>query len=262
MSKDQQTEAYSGRACGEWVRDFYSTPVVLDHYRRATGNIGLWISEEKLFCELFAKDDRILDLGTGTGRIALGLAELGYRHLMGMDLSKEMIKEARRIARLLELAVSFRQGDATALKLDDGLFDGVIFGFNGLMQIPGRDNRLAAMREVRRVLRPGGRFVFTSHDRELPKYRKFWEAERRRWNAGKQNPALIDFGDRWEMTDLGQLFIHVPVPAEVREDLKACGFKVEWDRLRSTIAVERPATRQFSDECRFWCASAMEEGAG
>jgi SAM-dependent methyltransferase len=236
------------------IRDFYETPVVVDHYRRATANIGLWRSEELVFTRLFQKDDRLIDLGTGAGRIAIGLAELGYRHVLGVELSREMIKEARRIARLLELSVAFRQGDATRLKFEDGLFDGAIFGFNGLMQIPGRQARRQAMREIRRIVRPGAAFVFTAHDRDSPKFRKFWQQEQARWNKGKQKPELLEFGDRWEETPLGTLYIHVPTAAEVREDLAATGWTCEWERPRSAIAAECLHTREFSDECRFWVA--------
>ena len=99
----------------EKVRDFYDDPDVVNHYRRATANIGLWKSEQIVFERVFDKDARILDLGTGTGRIAIGLAEIGYNHVLGIELSREMAKEARRIARVMELSVYFRQGDATKL---------------------------------------------------------------------------------------------------------------------------------------------------
>jgi ubiquinone/menaquinone biosynthesis C-methylase UbiE len=236
------------------VQAFYDDPVVVDHYRRATANIGLWLSEEIVFRRVFDPGDRILELGSGTGRITIGLAEIGYTHVLGVELAREMVKEARHIAKLLELSVFFRQGDATSLKFEDDLFDGAIFGFNGLMQIPGRENRRTALAEIRRVVRPGGALVFTTHDRQNPRYRNFWKAERTRWAKEKQTRELLEFGDRYEDTDLGRLFIHVPTPEEVREDLKATGWKGEWDSLRSAIAKESPATVQFSDECRFWVA--------
>jgi len=236
------------------VKAYYEDPGVVEHYRRATASIGLWISEEMVFERVFEKDDRILELGTGTGRIAIGLAEIGFPHVMGIELSTEMVKEARHIARVLELSVYFRQGDATQLKFEDDLYDGAIFGFNGLMQIPGRAERLKALKEIRRVVRPGGALVFTTHDRQNPRHRNFWKEEQKRWNKGQQKAELLEFGDRWEKTEHGMLFIHVPAPEEVREDLQATGWKCEWDSLRSAIAKESAATQQFSDDCRFWVA--------
>jgi ubiquinone/menaquinone biosynthesis C-methylase UbiE len=243
-----------GKINADTVKAFYDDPVVVDHYRRATANIGLWLSEELVFRKVFDPGDRILELGTGTGRIAIGLAEIGYSNILGIELSRGMVKEARRIAKVLELPVFFRQGDATRLKFEDNLFDGAIFGFNGLMQIPGRDNRRTALCEIRRVVRPGGALVFTTHDRQNPRYKNFWKAEKARWAKDKQLKELLEFGDRYEDTELGKLFIHVPTPEEVREDLQATGWKSEWDSLRSTVARETPATVQFSDECRFWVA--------
>lgn len=237
-----------------WVKSYYDEPDVVEHYRRATANIGLWKSEEILFSRVFNKKDRLLELGTGTGRIAIGLAELGYEHLLGIELSKAMVKEARRISSVLELSVAFQQGDATRLNFEDNLFDGAIFGFNGLMQIPGRASRHKALMEIHRVVRPGGAFVFTTHDRHNPRFRKFWRQEQDRWNKGRQKPELLEFGDRWEETDMGTLYIHVPTPEEVRQALQDAGWKSEWDSPRSAIAREAMPTREFSDECRFWVA--------
>jgi SAM-dependent methyltransferase len=242
----------------EQIKDYYDDPDVVEQYRRALANIGLWRSEEIVLERVFAKSDRILELGTGTGRIAIGLAELGYEHVLGVELSRRMASEARRIARVMELSVYFRQGDATALDFEDNLFDGAIFGFNGLMQIPGRDNRLKALSEIHRVVRPGGALVFTTHDRHNPRHRNFWKSEKLRWNKGKQKPELLDYGDRWEKTEFGMLFIHIPTPEEIRQDLQSTGWKAEWDKLRSSIAIERPETLAFSDECRFWVARKPE----
>lgn len=242
----------------DWVKAYYDDADVVEHYRRAVANVGLWKSEKIVFKRLFNTGDRILELGAGTGRISIGLAGLGYRHLLGIELSREMVKEARRIVKLLELSVAFQQGDATRLKFEDNLYDGAIFGFNGLMQIPGREQRRVALTEIRRVIRPGGVFCFTTHDRLNPRFRKFWKDEQTRWNKGKQKPELLEFGDRWEETEMGPLYIHVPTPEEMRRELQLTGWKCEWDQPRSSIAHESPHTREFSDECRFWVARKPE----
>ncbi len=240
------------------VKDYFSSEPVVRHYEKAAVQVGLWDSEKEVFTKQFNPNDRLIDVGTGAGRIALALCDLGYRYVIGIDPSKELIRSARKIARLYEYSVAFKTGNATQLKFEDNLFDGAIFGFNGLMQIPGRDQRRLAMQEIWRVVRPGGSFVFTSHDRGLNRWKKFWKAEQKRWDEGRQNSRLLEFGDRCEETDLGLLFIHVPTIDEVKEDLTATGWVLEADRLRSQICNESLPVREFSDECRFWIARKPE----
>ncbi len=241
------------------IQTYFNDDSVVEHYARAVNRVGLWKSEETIFTRVFRPKDTILDLGTGTGRIAFGLAELGYERVMGADISRQMIRRGREINRLLDYGVAFHVADATALPFGDRLYEGVIFGFNGLMQIPGADRRLQAMREVFRVLAPGGWFVFTTHDRDAPHHRKFWIKERKRWNKGAQDPDLLDFGDRYEETPLGKLYIHIPTRDEVRAALKEAGFRIDVDVPRSSIAQESIPVREFSDECRFWIAQRPEE---
>jgi len=245
----------------EHVKAYYRRPEVLDHYVRAASAVGLWQSEEKIIRRLFQPGDRILELGTGAGRIAFGMEEIGYQHIMAVDLSKEMVAEARRLAGALESRVVFQVADARKLSFPDASFDGAIFGFNGLMQIPGRRNRVAALKEIRRVLRPGAWFVFTTHDRNNPRHEEYWRQQREIWDAGGQDPLREDFGDRYEDTPLGRLFIHVPVPEETRADLAESGWRVEVDIMRSQLANENPATREFSDDCRFWIVQKAVPGS-
>ncbi|MEZ5278517.1 MAG: class I SAM-dependent methyltransferase [Opitutaceae bacterium] len=239
---------------GETVRRYYRDPVAVRHYADAAARIGLWASEEVVFTQVFDRNDTLLDCGCGAGRIALGLWELGYQKILGFDFSREMIEEARRLSRLLDYGIPFRVADATRLNFEDGIYDGAIFGFNGLMQIPWRANRRKAMIEIARVLKSGGLFVFTSHDRDLNRYRELWEEERALWDSGRQGDGLLEFGDRHAETPEGMVFIHIPRPADVKEDLELTGFELLESHLRSEIASESEAVRAFSEECRFWIA--------
>lgn len=236
------------------VKAYFARQQVVDHYSRATARIGLWRSEEKLFTQLFKPTDSLLEVGTGTGRIALALWELGYERILGIDISKEMIAQARQMAMVLEYGVPFQVMDATRMGFGANVFDGAIFGFNGLMQIPKRANRRKALEQIQAALVSGGYFVFTTHDRDLASRAAFWAEEKARWDAGEQNPLIDEFGDRYEPTELGELFIHIPNRQEVLEDLEATGWEYVEDHLRCEIANEPQEVRDFADECRFWIA--------
>ena len=234
------------------VKAYFDAEGVVDHYAKAATELGLWLSEEKIFTRIFDPKDSLLELGCGAGRIAIGLYELGYRNVLATDYAREMVARARRLAEVLEYSIPFRVADATALEFEDDVFDGAIFGFNGLTQIPQAGQRAQALREILRVLRPGALFVFTTHDREQSAHRDFWAAETLRWEYGTEKPELDDFGDRTEPTDHGTHFMHVPTVAEMQALLAEVGFRLEASVMRSELAQESVEVEAFADDCRFW----------
>lgn len=134
-------------------------------------------------------------------------------------------------------------------------FAGALFMFNGLMQIPGRENRRVALRELHRVCRPGAPLLFTTHDRDhSPTECALWRLETLRWIRGEQDPRLVEFGDRYFEDQAGRTFMHLPDRREILEDLAATGWRHEFDEMRAKLAREPRAVRDFSDECRFWVA--------
>ncbi len=133
-------------------------------------------------------------------------------------------------------------------------FDGALFMFNGLMQIPGRENRGAALRGLHTLCRPGAHFIFTTHDREDPKDAKEWTKEAARWAVGEQDSQLLEFGDRYFSDDTGNTFMHLPDRKEVLDEMTATGWSHVYDSTRNELASETPKVRNFSDNCRFWVA--------
>jgi demethylmenaquinone methyltransferase/2-methoxy-6-polyprenyl-1,4-benzoquinol methylase len=98
---------------------------------------------------------RILDVATGTGLVAFGLARRGA-NVVGLDQSEHMLAGARgRLAARPELAnrVSFVRGEAEQLPFADGEFDALTFTY--LLRYV--DDRAATMQELARVVRTGGR---------------------------------------------------------------------------------------------------------
>jgi demethylmenaquinone methyltransferase/2-methoxy-6-polyprenyl-1,4-benzoquinol methylase len=92
--------------------------------------------------------DRTLDACCGTGDLAIGAQRTGA-DVVGLDFSERMLERARRKAPELE----FVQGDVLALPFDDAWFDSAVVGF-GVRNVEDLD---ACLRELRRVLRAGGR---------------------------------------------------------------------------------------------------------
>lgn len=237
------------RLTTEDVGEICDAPEFVEHYRMSLRRIGLWRSEEILVDRFFSPEERLLDLGCGAGRIAFGLWDRGFRKVQGIDVSQKLIEVARLHAEETERPVPFSVGDATKLDYSDGAFGGVIFGFGGLMQIPGREQRRKALKEIFRILVPGGFFIFTTHDREMEEYRDFWEEE-----ANRPLGEGLEFGDLHEEGPHGMVFVHVPSQQEVEEDLAASGWKEFETFLRSDIAEESEAVEELSDPCRFWIA--------
>lgn len=238
----------------ERVRGYFNEEGAVQHYAKAVANVGLWESEEKLARRHFRLEDELLDLGCGAGRVSIGLWELGFLNVRGADLAESMVAEANRIADCLGCPIRFERQDATGLDFPDGSFDGVIFAFNGLMQIPGRKNRRAALREIHRILRVGGRFLFSTLDREDRLYSKVF-ADRDDFDHDlTRNRNLVEYGDRHFATEHGTTFMHVPLSSEVMEDLEQTGFELLEEASRSSLARESHQVLSFSEDCRLWVA--------
>lgn len=95
-----------------------------------------------------------LDVGCGTGFLALLLAELGHR-VVGVDAAEAMLEQAAAKAIRAGLDVRFQQADAEQLPFGDGVFD-LVVERHVIWTLPDPATALA---EWMRVLRPGGRLV-------------------------------------------------------------------------------------------------------
>jgi ubiquinone/menaquinone biosynthesis C-methylase UbiE len=105
---------------------------------------------------------RVLELACGTGRLTRRLRERlpADAHLTATDLNEPMIALAQTLVAGTGAAIDWQPADATSLPFADTAFDAVVCQF-GLMFFPDKP---AAVREARRVLVPGGRFLFSVWD--------------------------------------------------------------------------------------------------
>ncbi|HEY3184333.1 MAG TPA: ubiquinone/menaquinone biosynthesis methyltransferase [Gaiellaceae bacterium] len=93
--------------------------------------------------------DEVLDAACGTGDFAVADLRAGARRVVGLDFSERMLERARR----KEPRVEWVRGDMLALPFADETFDAATVGF-GVRNVADLE---LALRELRRVLRPGGR---------------------------------------------------------------------------------------------------------
>ena len=120
-----------------------------------------------------AAGERLLDLATGTGELAVRAARAGAR-VTAIDVAEPMLERARRRAEQEGVEVRFDLGDVEYLPYDDECFDVVASNF-GLIFAPDHANVAA---ELARVSRRGGRLGFTAWkpNRKLAElYRRFTE---------------------------------------------------------------------------------------
>jgi ubiquinone/menaquinone biosynthesis C-methylase UbiE len=162
-------------------------------------------------------EGRVLEIAVGTGR------NLAYHRddveLTGIELSPEMLAIAQRRREQLGRQAELRLGDAQALDFPDASFDSVVCTL-ALCTIP--DDR-KAVSEVRRVLRPGGRFLLLEHVR---------------------SPVIAVRAVQRLIEPLAIRFEADHLTREPLEHLEAEGFEVEAQERSKWGIVERIAARK------------------
>ena len=173
---------------------------------------------------------RVLELGVGTGRIAVPTAAAGVA-VVGVDSSTGMLEVARERAELVGVALDLRLGDMRDPPVE-GAFPLVTIPFRSLLHMETDGDRRSALRAVRRLLEPAGRFVFDvfapagdditeTHGRWLEREPGIWE--RADWNERTRTLILRLRGPAAE-SEMSLAWLSV---AEWRALLSEEGFDVE-----------------------------------
>jgi ubiquinone/menaquinone biosynthesis C-methylase UbiE len=167
---------------------------------------------------LHSAGELVLDAGVGTGRFATWLSEKCYR-VVGIDLSREMLKEAKKKARSMNEVMGLIRGDVAFLPFRTGVFDSCI-SINVIDHVSDPHKFLG---EVRSVMKPEGSFIFNfsnSHSIYLPiaiivnsSYRALFKRGeiRSRWFTRGGVIALLS-RDGFEIKDVRGCFIASPLP--------------------------------------------------
>jgi len=139
----------------------------------------------------------VLELGVGTGRIAVPIAAAGIE-VVGVDLSAGMLEVAGERAALAGVELDLRLGDMREPPVD-GTFPLVLIPFRSLLHMETDADRRAVLRTVARRLAPGGTFIFDvfapgaddiaeTHGRWLEREPGIWE--RADWNEATRTLLL------------------------------------------------------------------------
>jgi SAM-dependent methyltransferase len=175
---------------------------------------------------------RILDLPCGYGRHAALLARRGF-HVVGVDLSRAMLAEARR--RSPEgPRLRFRRGDMRRIGYRDE-FDAVINLYTSFGYFTPAQN-VTALRRMARALRPGGRLLVDhrdpTYDAALP--RRLW------YRTGKKRFVLEDrrFDRRTKVTDSTQLIVTIGRRWVAQKTLRVQEFSLpQWRRMLRRVGL-------------------------
>ncbi|MCL9818292.1 class I SAM-dependent methyltransferase [Natronocalculus amylovorans] len=137
--------------------EVYSSEDALESYVEHAKK-GLFPTEANLVDRYFRPcSARVLDVGCGTGRTTKPLTDKGY-DVVGVDISPGMITTAKDE----HPGVEFYVGDATALPFSSDSFEFALFPGLNIDIFHPRSKRLTALREVRRVLKPGGILIISA----------------------------------------------------------------------------------------------------
>lgn len=220
-----------------YVRRLFAT--IADRYDLITSvlSFGLDRRWKRRLIRLAAPrpSERVLDLACGTGDLALLAAARGAR-VVGLDVVPRMIEKAR--LRDAGRQTQLLAGDMLALPFPDAAFDLVTTGY-GLRNVPDLDR---ALTEIRRVLRPGGRFV--SLDFTRPRPPALWAVYRRYLSSVGGALGWLLHRDPDTYRYIPESLRTFPHAGELVERLRRHGFvDVEWRRvLGGLLAIHMART--------------------
>ena len=169
--------------------------------------------------------DEVLDACCGTGDLALAAEQVGGR-VTGLDFSERMLERARRKS----TSVRWVRGDVLALPFEDGGFNAVTVGF-GIRNVADLE---AGLRELARVLRPGGRLGCLEITRPRGLLRPFF----RLWFDGLVPLAGRVLPGGAAYTYLPASVRRFPGPEDLADLMRRAGFEgVEWRLLGGGIVA-------------------------
>jgi len=212
----------------------YGSGRELDEYTKYVCK-GLGLAEDKLISK-YIKRGKILDIGCGAGREAIALAKKRFE-VVGIDIVPAMVLRAKENAKIYGVGenTKFEIYDARNLDFSDGSYDAAIMLGNMIEHTRGRKNRVKLLKEAKRVLKPKGILILSTHTRAWkPRFILYWtiasglRAAKRELTGNYQG---MEFGDRFtrrvsRARSRGKVFIHIYTYDEALEDIAGAGLEL------------------------------------
>jgi SAM-dependent methyltransferase len=172
---------------GLW--DYMHSEAMIANYDAQMGESPLARVDVEFCNRHFTASGRLVDLGTGTGRLCRHFAVRGFE-CVGVDLSAAMLAEAQRLDTTGR--ISWQHANIVEYTSDIP-FDYAACLFSTLGMVRGVRERLRVLNAVRGLLRPGGRFVVHAHHRGYSRlgWRRFITADHRREQAYGGAPLTL-----------------------------------------------------------------------
>jgi len=155
-----------------------------------------------------------IDIGCGNGRHLILMEKNGLS--FGVDISLNMLKIAKEKVSHAVLV----QSNALALPFREKQFDYALF-IASLHNIRGRENRIKALKELMRVLKPDGKAIISVWSKWQDKWRTYFLKK-----AFFQWKELGDIYIPWKKDVYAERFYHLYSMHELRKDVKRAGFKI------------------------------------
>ncbi|MDZ4168922.1 MAG: bifunctional demethylmenaquinone methyltransferase/2-methoxy-6-polyprenyl-1,4-benzoquinol methylase UbiE [Coriobacteriia bacterium] len=238
-----QQQPAPGQATEERVKGIFSSIAGRYDSFNAVASMGIdrsWRRQLVKACAI-QPTDRVLDLCAGTGDVALAIAaQAGPAEVIVTDFTPEMLEIAREKGSAFDgrTKLTFQLADAQALPFEDESFDVVTVAF-GVRNLPERERNFA---EVKRVLRPGGRYVILEFSRpRLAPWRGIYHVYLRH-----AIPAIGGAltGDREGFVYLNDSIRRFPAQAELAAELRVAGFSaISWRDMTGGVVALHTAVR-------------------